>query len=110
MAENDEVIVPEHTFVATVQAVVKAGLKPILAPVSTVDYLLDVSKLTPLLSTKTRAILPVHLYGKMVDMNSITTFAAQHNLFVLEDAAQAHGAQDSGHPAWGSILARCCSL
>lgn len=98
-AENDEVIVPEHTFVATVQAVVKAGLKPILAPVSTVDYLLDVSKLTPLLSTKTRAILPVHLYGKMVDMNSITTFAAQHKLFVLEDAAQAHGAQDSGHPA-----------
>ena len=97
--ENDEVIVPEHTFIATVQAVVKAGLKPILAPVSNDDYLLDVSQLTPILSSKTRAILPVHLYGKMADMNSIATFAAQHNLFVLEDAAQAHGAQYAGHPA-----------
>ena len=97
--ENDEVIVPEHTFIATVQAVVKAGLKPILAPVSNDDYLLDVSQLTPILSSKTRAILPVHLYGKMADMNSIATFAAQHNLFILEDAAQAHGAQYAGHPA-----------
>ena len=74
--ENDEVIVPEHTFIATVQAVVRAGLKPILAPVSNDDYLLDVSQLTPILSSKTRAILPVHLYGKMADMNSIATFAA----------------------------------
>lgn len=97
--ENDEVIVPEHTFIATVQAVVRAGLKPILAPVSNNDYLLDVSQLTPILSSKTRAILPVHLYGKMADMNSIATFAAQHNLFILEDAAQAHGAQYAGHPA-----------
>lgn len=96
--ENDEVIVPEHTFIATVQAVVKAGLKPILAPVSNDDYLLDVSQLTPIFSSKTRAILPVHLYGKMADMNSIATFAAQHNLFILEDAAQAHGAQYAGHP------------
>lgn len=97
--ENDEVIVPEHTFIATVQAVVRAGLKPILAPVSNDDYLLDVSQLTPILSSKTRAILPVHLYGKMADMNSIATFAAQHNLFILEDAAQAHGALYAGHPA-----------
>lgn len=97
--ENDEVIVPEHTFIATVQAVVRAGLKPILAPVSNDDYLLDVSQLTPIFSSKTRAILPVHLYGKMADMNSIATFAAQHNLFILEDAAQAHGAQYAGHPA-----------
>jgi pleiotropic regulatory protein degT len=97
--ENDEVIVPEHTFIATVQAVVRAGLKPILAPVSNDDYLLDVNQLTPILSSKTRAILPVHLYGKMADMNSIATFAAQHNLFILEDAAQAHGAQYAGHPA-----------
>lgn len=97
--ENDEVIVPEHTFIATVQAVVRAGLKPILAPVSNDDYLLDISQLTPILSSKTRAILPVHLYGKMADMNSIATFAAQHNLFILEDAAQAHGAQYAGHPA-----------
>ena len=97
--ENDEVIVPEHTFIATVQAVVRAGLKPILAPVSNDDYLLDVSQLTSIFSSKTRAILPVHLYGKMADMNSIATFAAQHNLFILEDAAQAHGAQYAGHPA-----------
>lgn len=97
--ENDEVIVPEHTFIATVQAVVRAGLKPILAPVSNDNYLLDVSQLTPILSSKTRAILPVHLYGRMADMNSIATFAAQHNLFILEDAAQAHGAQYAGHPA-----------
>jgi len=97
--ENDEVIVPEHTFIATVQAVVRAGLKPILAPVSNDDYLLDVSQLTSIFSSKTRAILPVHLYGKMADMNSIATFAAQHNLFILEDSAQAHGAQYAGHPA-----------
>lgn len=108
-ADNDEVIVPEHTFIATVQAVVRAGLKPVLAPVSESDYLLDVSVLNSVLSPQTRAIIPVHLYGKMVNMSAVTTFANHHDLFVLEDAAQAHGAQYLGHSAgdkfWHSAAA-----
>lgn len=97
--DGDEILVPEHTFIATVQAVVRAGLTPVLAPVSETDYLLDVSRLSDLISSRTRAIIPVHLYGRMANMQAISSIAQEYNLFVLEDAAQAHGAQYLGFSA-----------
>ena len=81
------------------QAVVRAGLTPVLAPVSEMDYLLDVSRLSDLISSRTRAIIPVHLYGRMANMQAISSIAQEYNLFVLEDAAQAHGAQYFGFSA-----------
>lgn len=99
--DGDEVIVPAMTFVATAQAVVRAGLRPVLVEV-TENALLDVEKLEAALTSRTRAIVPVHLYGQTANVSAIKEFAERHKLFVLEDAAQAHGGQDVvcyGHAA-----------
>ena len=93
---GDEVIVPAHTFVATAAAVTFAGARPVLVDVNEDDYTLDVSKLEAALTPRTRAILPVHLYGLPAQMDSIQAFAHQHALMVFEDAAQAHGARYDG--------------
>lgn len=91
---GDEVIVSAHTFIATIEAISRAGLNPVLCDVAPDGYLMDVTRLPLLLSARTRAILPVHLYGKLCDMNRILQFADDHGLSVVEDAAQAHGARD----------------
>lgn len=90
--ENGEVIVPANTFIATILAIKEAGLKPILAEPSLSDCLLDVNGLEALRTEHTVAVMPVHLYGRVCDMNSIMAFAHKHHLLVIEDAAQAHGA------------------
>lgn len=92
MAEGDEVIVPANTFVATVLAVRAAGLVPVLVEPDPETCNLDVARLADACSEKTRAILAVHLYGRLTDMPAICEFAKAHNLLVFEDAAQAHGA------------------
>ena len=92
MAEGDEVIVPANTFVATVLAVRAAGLVPVLVEPDPETCNLDVARLADACSEKTRAILVVHLYGRLADMPTICEFAKAHNLLVFEDAAQAHGA------------------
>lgn len=89
---GDEVIVPANTFVATVLAVRAAGLVPVLVEPTRDTCVLDVSRLAEACSEKTRAILAVHLYGRLADMPAICEFAKSHNLLVFEDAAQAHGA------------------
>ncbi len=89
---GDEVIVPANTFVATVLAVRAAGLVPVLVEPNRDTCVLDVSRLAEACSEKTRAILAVHLYGRLADMPAICEFAKSHNLLVFEDAAQAHGA------------------
>ena len=89
---GDEVIVPANTFVATVLAVRAAGLVPVLVEPNRDTCVLDVSRLAEACSEKTRAILVVHLYGRLADMPAICEFAKSHNLLVFEDAAQAHGA------------------
>ena len=91
-ADDSEVIVPANTFIATILAIREAGLRPVLAEPSLSDYLLDVSELPKLLTERTVAVLPVHLYGRVCDMSAINAFAADHHLLVIEDAAQAHGA------------------
>lgn len=92
LAEGDEVIVPANTFVATVLAVRAAGLVPVLVEPDPETCNLDVARLADACSEKTRAILVVHLYGRLADMPAICEFAKAHNLLVFEDAAQAHGA------------------
>jgi dTDP-4-amino-4,6-dideoxygalactose transaminase len=90
MAEGDEVIVPANTFIATVLAVKAAGLVPVLVEPDSETCNLDVKCLQAACSSKTRAILAVHLYGRLADMLAICNFAKAHGLLVFEDAAQAH--------------------
>ncbi len=96
MAEGDEVIVPANTFVATVLAVRAAGLVPVLVEPALETCNLDVTRLAEACSEKTRAILAVHLYGRLADMPAICEFAKARGLLVFEDAAQAHGAVLAG--------------
>ena len=90
--DDSEVIVPANTFIATILAIREAGLQPVLCEPSLSDYLIDVDAMQRLLTARTVALLPVHLYGRVCDMTSINAFAADHHLLVIEDAAQAHGA------------------
>ena len=92
MAQGDEVIVPANTFVATVLAVRAAGLVPVLVEPDPETCVLDMSRLADACSAKTRAILTVHLYGRLADMPAICEFAKSKGLLVFEDAAQSHGA------------------
>ena len=92
MAEGDEVIVPANTFVATVLAVRAAGLVPVLVEPDRETCVLDVSRLAEAYSAKTRAVLVVHLYGRLANMPAICEFAKSKGLLMFEDAAQAHGA------------------
>lgn len=90
---GDEVITVPFTFVATVAAIRYAGAKPVLVDIDPKSYTMDVSRLQQAITPRTRAILPVHLYGQPADMDPILEIARRHNLLVIEDAAQAHGAR-----------------
>ncbi len=96
---GDEVIVPAFTFIATTLGVTLAGATPVLADVRADDALLDSDKLARVITSRTKAIIPVHLYGRCADMKRIREVAVGHNLKVIEDAAQAHGATFDGKPA-----------
>lgn len=99
---DDEVIIPSHTFIATALAVSNIGAKPIFVEVKESDYTIDPDKIEEKVSDKTKAIIAVHLYGQCADMDEINKIAKKHNLYVLEDAAQAHGATYKGRKA-GSL-------
>ena len=92
MAKEDEVIVPANTCIATIVGVLRAGMKPVLCEPLLNTCNIDVSKIEKLISNRTRAILPVHLYGRCVDMEPILDIAQRYQLKVVEDCAQAHGA------------------
>ena len=92
IGEGDEVIVPSNTYIATWLAVTQAGAKPIPVEPDPLTYNLDPERIEAALSTRTRAVLPVHLYGQPAAMDAIGEIAARHNLILIEDAAQAHGA------------------
>ena len=87
---GDEVITVANTFVATAMAIVHAGATPVFVDVSPEDYNLDVSLLEGAVTAKTKAIIPVHLYGQPADMDPIREVARRHGLKVVEDACQAH--------------------
>lgn len=101
---GDEVIVPANTYIASVLAVTENDLVPVLVEPNARTYNLSVSNAAKALTAKTKAILPVHLYGQIADMPAIMELAYKHDLIVLEDAAQAHGAEIGGRRAgsWGN--------
>lgn len=99
---GDEVITVSHTFVASVAAIHYTGAKPVLVDIDPVTYTMDVGAIEAAITPRTRAILPVHLYGQMADMDPILAMARKHGLVVIEDACQAHGAEYKGRRA-GSL-------
>lgn len=104
---GDEVITTSHTAVATVAAIELAGATPVLVDIDPKTYTLDVSCLEAALSSRTKAVLPVHLYGHPAAMPAILEIARKHGLRVIEDCAQSHGAAINGIKtgAWGDIAA-----
>ncbi len=93
---GDEVIVPSYTFIATSFAVVQAGAIPRFADVNLEDHCMSVESAEKLVNARTRAIIPVHLYGNVCDMDPIREMAARHDLFVIEDNAEAYGGEYKG--------------
>ena len=89
---GDEIIVPANTFIATILAITENNLKPVFIEPSLDNYNIDISKIENAITSKTKAIIPVHLYGQVVQMDKIINIAKKYNLKVIEDAAQAHGA------------------
>ena len=89
---GDEVIVPSFTFAATANAVALTGATPVFADIDPVTFCLDARSVATVITDKTKAIMPVHLYGHPADMDTIAALAREHDLQVFEDAAQAHGA------------------
>lgn len=92
LKKGDEVIVPANTYIASILAILQADLVPVLVEPKIETYNLDPDLIEVNISSKTKAILAVHLYGQLADMNAINHIAKKHNLLVIEDAAQAHGA------------------
>ncbi|HEX8422806.1 MAG TPA: DegT/DnrJ/EryC1/StrS family aminotransferase, partial [Pyrinomonadaceae bacterium] len=89
---GDEVIVPANTFFATAEAVSTAGATPVFVDADPVSYTIDVKRIEAAITERTRAIIPVHLYGQAADLDAVFEIAGRHDLAVIEDAAQAHGA------------------
>lgn len=103
LKDGDEVIVPSNTYIASILAISDNNLKPVLVEPNIETYNIDPLKIEQAITSKTRIILPVHLYGQLADMPAIMKIAKQHGLLVLEDSAQAHGASLDGKKAgnWG---------
>ncbi len=89
--EGDEVIVPAFTFVAPAEAVKLLGAEPVVVDVDPIDYTIDIEKIREALTEKTKAIIPVHLFGQAANMDEIRQIAEEHNIFIIEDNAQATG-------------------
>lgn len=92
MAKGDEVIVPSNTYIASILAISENDLTPVLCEPDINTYLIDPKKIKEKVTTKTKAIMPVHLYGQTCQMDEINQIANQYNLKVIEDSAQSHGA------------------
>ena len=96
IGEGDEVIVPVSTFIATANAVKMSGAKPVFVDISEDNWTIDYKKIEEKITDRTRAIIPVHLYGIPCDMDEIMEIARRNKLYVIEDCAEAHGAKYKG--------------
>ncbi|MCC7418329.1 MAG: DegT/DnrJ/EryC1/StrS family aminotransferase [Acidobacteria bacterium] len=107
---GDEVVTVPFTFVATVAAVLHVGAHPVLVDVDDRSLTIDVDRIEQAITPRTRAIVPVHLYGQPADMDPIRAIAARHGIAIVEDAAQAHGARYRDRPAGGLGDLACFSF
>lgn len=96
IGEGDEVIVPANTFIATVLAITYVGATPVFVDADLETYNIDIGKIEEKITERTKAIIVVHLYGRVVDVPAVRAIADRHGLKVIEDAAQAHGAMING--------------
>lgn len=103
LKDGDEVLVPSNTYIASILAITANNLTPVLIEPDLASYNIDIGKIELAITEKTKAILPVHLYGQLAAMPEIMDIAKKHNLLVLEDSAQSHGAERNGKKAgnWG---------
>jgi len=99
VGDGDEVITVSNTAIPTVSAIVTAGATPVFVDINPETYLMDVTKIEAAVTPRTKAILPVHLYGQCVDMDPLLDIARKFHLYVVEDCAQAHGAEYKGRKA-----------
>lgn len=106
---GDEVIVPPFSFIATANAVLYTGARPVFADVCADDFNIDPVEIEARITPRTKAVIPVHLYGQPARMTEIMEIADRHGLLVLEDAAQAHGAEENGRKA-GTFGTACFSF
>jgi dTDP-4-amino-4,6-dideoxygalactose transaminase len=107
---GDEVLVPANTFIATAEAVAATGARARFVDVDPASGLVDLGSCEERVGPATKAVIPVHLYGRMCDMQAVGAFAREHGLRVIEDAAQAHGAQRDGAMAGTAADAGCFSF
>lgn len=100
---GDEVITVANTFIATVEAIQQVGAHPVFVDIDPISQTIAVDRIEACISPRTRAIIPVHLYGRLADMDLIMAIARRHGLVVIEDACQAHGAIDQHRRRAGSL-------
>ena len=110
VGEGDEVITVSHTFIATVAAISYTGARPVLVDVDPDTYNIDPALIERAITSRTKAIIPVHLYGQPADLDAVIEVARRHNLVVIEDACQAHGALYRGKPVGARGDAGCFSF
>jgi dTDP-4-amino-4,6-dideoxygalactose transaminase len=110
VGEGDEVITAVNTFAATAEAIVMCGARPVFVDIDPATYLMDIDAAERAITSRTKAIVPVHLYGQCVDMRRVLEIACRHGIKVVEDACQAHGASRSGIAAGSAGDAGCFSF
>jgi dTDP-4-amino-4,6-dideoxygalactose transaminase len=110
LKQGDEVLVPANSFFATAEAISNVGATPVFVDVDPGTFHMDVELAAKSITDRTKAMIPVHLYGRAVDMKPFEALAKQHNLTIIEDCAQAHGASIHGHTVGSSGRLTCFSF
>ena len=98
---GDEVITTANTFIATVEAIIYTGATPVFADIDPATANIDPEKIEQAITKRTRAVIPVHLYGRPANLEAITRMASDHGFLIIEDACQAHGASFQGKRVGG---------